>query len=118
MATPNGVVTFEVDGEAHTLRYGINELCRLEDRLQMDVTGLAAKMAAGLNMRTLRTMFACGMPGDVTDDDAGAFIDGVGLQRAGELVGEAMQAAFPSAEGKAQKPVRPAKVAAGTGSTS
>jgi hypothetical protein len=115
MATPNGEVSFEVDSTRHTLRYGINELCRLEDRLNIDVTELAKKMAAGLNMRTLRTIFACGLAADVGDEEAGAIINGVGLQRAGELVGEAMQAAFPSAEGKVQKPV---KRPAGTGSTS
>ncbi len=115
MATANGEVSFEVEGTRHTLRYGINELCRLEDRLDIDVTAIATKMAAGLNMRTLRTIFACGLGGDVGDEAAGAIINGVGLQRAGELVGEAMQAAFPSAEGKAPKPARKP---AGTGSTS
>lgn len=115
MATANGEVSFEAGGIRHTLRYGINELCRLEDRLNIDVAALGKKMAAGLNMRTLRTIFACGLSADLADDAAGAIIDAVGLQRAGELVGEAMQAAFPSAEGKAPKP---AKKPAGTGSTS
>jgi hypothetical protein len=115
MATVTGEVSFEAGGARHTLRYGINELCRLEDRLNIDVTALGQKMAAGLNMRTLRTIFACGLSGDLADAEAGDIIDEVGLQRAGELVGEAMQAAFPSAEGKAQKPARKP---AGTGSTS
>lgn len=115
MATITGEVSFEANGTRHTLRYGINELCRLEDRLSIDVAELGKKMAAGLNMRTLRTIFACGVSGDLADDTAGELIDEVGLQRAGELVAEAMQAAFPSAEGKAQRPV---KEPAGTGSTS
>ncbi len=115
MATVNGEVSFEAVGARHTLRYGINELCRLEDRLGIDVAELGKKMAAGLNMRTLRTIFACGLSNDLADIDAGTIIDEVGLQRAGELVAEAMQAAFPSAEGKVQKP---AKKPAGTGSIS
>lgn len=115
MATVTGEVSFEAGGARHILRYGINELCQLEDRLNIDVARLAQKMAEGLNMRTLRTIFACGLSGDLADDAVGKIIDGVGLQRAGELVAEAMQAAFPSAEGKAPKPARKP---AGAGSTS
>lgn len=115
MATPKGEVSFEANGTRRTLRYGINELCLLEDRLGIDVTALAAKMAAGLNMRTLRTIFACGLDTEVSDAEAGKIIDGVGLQRAGELVGEAMQAAFPQDGGDE---ANPPKAAAGTGSTS
>lgn len=115
MASVTGEVSFEADGARHSLRYGINELCRLEDRLDIDVTALAARMAAGLNMRTLRTIFACGLANDIADDEAGKLINSIGLQRAGELVGEAMQAAFPKESGKAGNP---RKAAAGTGSTS
>lgn len=115
MATPNGEVSFEVAGARYVLRYGINELCQLEDRLQIDVTDLAEKMARGLNMRTLRTMFACGLSDGKTDAEAGALIDAIGLQRAGELVGQALQASFPQAEAK---PANPRKAAAGTGSGS
>jgi hypothetical protein len=61
-------------------------------------------------------MFACGLPGIVSDDEAGVLIDAVGLQKAGELVGEALQASFPQAEAKPS--VNPRKATAGTGSRS
>lgn len=115
MATANGAVSFEAGGKRHSLRYGMNALCALEDRLGTDVSQLGTIMASGMNMRTLRTVFACGLGDKVTDAQAGDLMDELGVTRAGELVAEAMQAAFPAAEGDASDPQA---AAAGTGSTS
>lgn len=114
MASVTGVVSFEAAGARHDLRYGINALCRIEDRLGVTVFDLGQKMQAGLDVRTLRTVFACGLADDVTDDAAGDLMDELGVQRAGELVGEAFQAAFPQEKGGKTSP---RKAAAATGST-
>lgn len=114
MATANGAVEFEAIGAKRSLRFGINALCRIEDRLGYSVLQLGQKMQGGLDMRTLRTVFACGLDTSLTDDDAGEIMDAIGVQRAGELVGEAFQAAFPSGGGD-EKPGRPRKAATATG---
>lgn len=114
MARPDGAVSFEAAGARQTLRFGINQLCDIEDRLGVGVTQLGEVMKGGLSMRQLRTIFAAGVGSGITDHDAGDMIDEIGVQRAGELVGEAMQAAFPAQEGSGD----PRKAAAGTGSTS
>ena len=115
MATVNGSLTFEAAGARHTLRYGINALCEMEARLGTTVGKIGELMAAGLSMQQLRTVFACGLETPATDQEAGVLIDEIGLARAGDLVGEAMQAAFPEADGAKSSP---RKAAAGTGSTS
>ena len=115
MARPDGTVRFEAAGERHTLRFGINVLCEIEDRLGVTMAQLSETMKDGLAIKSLRTIVAAGVDGGIADATAGDLIDAIGVARAGELVGEAMQAAFPA---HSEDAARPQKAAAGTGSNS
>ena len=102
MATVNGEVRFEADGAAHVLRFGINALCALEERLGMGVQDIGAAMEGNLQLRMLRSIFWAALGATGTEQAAGALMDAVGIERASALVVEAFAAAFPSAAAQAE----------------
>lgn len=114
MATEQGIVRFEAGEATHTLVFGINALCALEDEFDCSVQEIGSKLSGGgkpVRMKDLRAIFRAGLiegwPSggmineEPTHDDAGRIMTLLGPKRATELVGEAFVAAFPDAvEGK------------------
>lgn len=119
----NGEVSFEASGETYVMVLNINALCRLEDRLDMSVQDIGAKMGETPRLSFLRTVLCVGLqahtPG-MTDERAGLLIDEIGLAEVGALISSAFSRAFQTSKGAADGDARPpkAKAKAGTGNTS
>ncbi len=109
-----GEVTFEADGRAWRLRFGVNALCRLEanvedpaeiERLVGDRDGEAPQLS------TVRAAVWAGLfdhHPEITFDDAGALIDHVGLQAMGSKIGQAIVVGLPKRRPGANPP-KPAR---------
>ena len=81
-----GEVAFEVEGRDYKLVLDFNALCEVEDVLGADGMDLARPKA-------IRAIFWAALlrhHPDVTVQDAGDLIGALGLERAGEVVAEAM----------------------------
>jgi hypothetical protein len=105
MATPNGTVSFDAGGEAHTLRFTTNALCLFEQRSGMTQLEAAQELAfakdtpLGVSAKTLRALYWAGTgKGDMTLEQAGDLVDSIGRREAVRIAIEAFDAAFPEAE--------------------
>lgn len=118
MANPiKGEVPFIADGTSYIMVYSINALCALEDKLDMAIDELGARMSGNIRMSMLRTVFWAGLieHHNLDEDEAGrliAVLDG-GVGSAGELIARAFALAFPSPE--KDPGTRPRKAAGKTG---
>lgn len=100
-----GEVAFSAEGEDYVLLLDFNALCDLEDV----VPGLMNGSAELKSPSAVRAVFHAGLAAhhaDLTVKDAGRIIQAVGLSEVAVLIGRAMEASFPKADGK---PVRPQK---------
>lgn len=88
-------IEFEAMGKTRALRFTTNRIVQLEEKAGRGIGAIAGGMGDG-KIGDVRLMIACGM--GVKPDDAGDIIDDIGLQRAVELLGQALQAAFPDAD--------------------
>lgn len=86
----------------YTLTLNVNALCDLEEAFGVDdVNEVLAKLALlqeRPSLRTLRTIFAVAMRQEhpeVTERDAGNLISEFGIDKASEVLGEAIAQAFP-----------------------
>lgn len=95
-----GGVEFEAGGKRRVLRYSMNALVRLEEATGRSVTELGELLGEGARMTDVRLMFWAALDGAPTLDEAGDVMDEIGLDRAGRLISEAFQAAFPAADGE------------------
>ncbi len=101
-------VTFDVNGVRHEMRFGVSALCELEARFGVAMADIGARLGVEKpHLSDLRTAFAAGL--GVSDDEASDIMDGVGLVRAGQLIGEALTLAFgadakPAEDAAAGKP--------------
>ena len=115
-----GEVALEHDGIVHVLRFSINEICDLEDEMDLSINEIIEVLQDEKRTRVkfLRTLFrralAGGSGADVSAKEAGDLLSEVGIQTAMEKIGEAFQAAFPVAE--KENPPKVEKV--GTGKNS
>jgi len=113
-----GEVAFSIEdgnlaGE-YTLLLDFNALCDLEE----DFPGIMEGKFELKSPTAIRKVFAVGLAEhhDLSERDAGKLIHAVGLNRVGELVGEAFAASFPEADkGKPRPQKAPAKAGAGSG---
>lgn len=103
-----GRVTFSAAGRERALRYTMNALVELEERLGSEVmqgllTGDENALARGGMFKTVRAVFAAGLRGAgdaaATEEVAGDIIDELTLTSASELMMQALQAAFPDGSG-------------------
>ena len=94
-----GVVSFEAGDDLWNLVFDFNAMCEIEDEFDMPVAEIGAKTA--WRAKEIRSLFRIGLSrhhADVSDQEAGNIITKVGAKRAGELIGEAFQAANPPKE--------------------
>lgn len=95
-----GEVSFEAMGQTWRLRYGTNALCEIEAAFGEGINATLAKLQSDdPSIRTMRTIMACGL--GVSGDEAGDIMDEIGMERSGELIGQAMTLAFPQPEANA-----------------
>ena len=116
-----GEVGFEVDGEAKVLAYDIEALCLLEDRLDMSVSKIATTLGDDPRLGFLRVVFWAGLQAHhpkTTVKEAGEMIGALKLDRAAELIGEAIVAAFPQSTEAATGGADPQPPADGIGQPS
>lgn len=91
---PAGETVFEADGAQWRLRFDLNALCHVEDRLGASLDALQARLAQP-GARDLRALLWAGLQRhhpEVTLEQAGRLCD---VAQAGEAVGRALAAAFP-----------------------
>jgi tail tube GTA-gp10-like protein len=98
-----GEVEFTHDKKVYTLRYSINAMCELEDRMGQSVVAIGALMSdpGRVKISMMRTMFWAGLRDHheaMTEADAGRLMDGIGLVEAGQMIAKAFEAAFPEAQ--------------------
>lgn len=94
MSVRRGTVLFEVDGKGHALRLGTNQLADAEDAFGLPINAIVRKMqGTDVSITDLRRFFS--IAGQMSETEAGDVMDDIGVERAGELLGEAMAAAFP-----------------------
>lgn len=108
MNSKRGGVTFEADGQTHTLRLTTNAMVQYEDKAGHSVITALQNMEGGeARITDIRRLFAV-MLGDLSEENAGEVIDAIGLQKAAEKIGEAARLAFPqsSAAGNGKAPSR------------
>jgi hypothetical protein len=90
----------------HTLTFNVNTLCDLEEAFGADdINAVLAKifdLQARPSLRTIRTIFAVAMRQDApdcTEQDAGALITEIGIQRAAQALNDGIALAFPVQDG-------------------
>ncbi len=105
MANPHkGEVSLVAGDETYILRLTINEICDLEELLNLGVNEIMAALQDqnSIRMTTLRTIFAAMLRGgghEVSERDTGVILHSVGMVRAMEKFGEAFAVAFPQSKG-------------------
>lgn len=94
-----GEVGFKVDGQDYTLLLDLNALCEAEDHVPGIMDGGLASMKS---IKAIRAVFWSGLQGhhpDVTLIKAGQIMQALGVPKAGQLIGEAMSAAWGDNKG-------------------
>ena len=94
-------IEFEALGKRWSLRMSINAICTVEAELRMPFDQALKSVRAGAIL-SLRVIFGAGLGGKVPVEAVGNIIDEIGLERAGELIGEAIALAFPEPEPEAE----------------
>ena len=107
-----GEVDFQAGGEGYTFLLDFNALCDLEE----DMPGLMDGKVELKSPKLIRKVFLVGLQArhpDLSEQDAGAIVHDVGLEKAADLIGQSFKASFPAAkDGKAP----PQKQSPGAGS--
>ena len=100
----NGV-NFTAGGNAYSIKISTNAICRIEEITGKSLTEIIAAFDEGLvSVGMIRAIFAASVLPRVSEDAAGDMIDDLTLARAGELIGQAFQSAFPESDGTANPP--------------
>ncbi len=92
-------ITFKAGREKYTLRFSFNALCLLEDETGK---GMSELFEGDMKLGTVRTTVWAGLQDehpDLEPKDVGDLIDKVGIDVVKDKLAEALQAAFPDAEG-------------------
>ena len=108
LANPvRGEITIEIEGQTYVLVFDFNVLCVLEDRLDLGVREIVAKMSGDMRGGFLRTLLWGALQThqpDITELEAGRLIGLVGLQPAIDKLMQAVALAFPKPEADATVP--------------
>lgn len=91
-------VEFEAGGARYQLRFGVNALCQIEHLTGEKFTQAAQRLQGEPSLTDLRMFWWAGL-GEVTREQAGDLMDAVGLERAAQMIVEAITLAFPAADG-------------------
>jgi hypothetical protein len=110
-----GEVEFQSLGKAWTLKLGVNAMCEIEDATGKSISEIGALLGdpKTATIKLLRTVMWGALRDhhdDIAAKDVGAVIDGIGMNEAGRLIGEAFTAATPEVK---EGDGRPRKATAG-----
>ena len=121
----NDGVLIELEGRSLRLRFSINAFCDLEDQTGLSLNEIFDQLKDRPRLSFIRQCYFCGLneaDPAITLAKAGELIGELSLQKAAELLGQAMAAAFPTDDAK--KPdgkstgANPKTPQAGTGTSS
>lgn len=102
MSERRGTIRFEAGGTTHALRLGTNQLALAEETFGLPINAIVQRMQGkDVKVTDLRRFFA--IAAGASETEAGDLMDALGIDRAGELLGAAMTAAFPPPEKGAGK---------------
>lgn len=83
-------LTFQTEEGIYSLRFSVNNLCKLEDLLGKPL----AQLGDNVGLRELRTMFYCGITPSVTMEECGDIIGDIieekGIEEVNNLVTKAL----------------------------
>ena len=94
-------IEFEALGKRWSLRMSINAICTVEAELRMTFDQALKAVQTG-SILTLRTMLGAGLGGKLPAEKVSDIIEDIGLERAGELIGEAIALAFPQPDAESE----------------
>ncbi|WP_439150831.1 GTA-gp10 family protein [Sulfitobacter sp.] len=100
-----GEITLEAGGETYRLAYTTNAMCELEDATGEALGKIVDKLNDPSNppgVKTLRLLLWAALiehQEEMTVKQAGGICDEIGMARVGEVIGEALTAAFPESSG-------------------
>ena len=105
-----GEVTLEAGGETYRLAYTTNAMCELEDATGEPLGKIVEQLGDDANppgVKTLRLLLWGALiehQEDMTIKQTGRICDDIGMSAVGDVIGKALQAAFPDAasSGKTQ----------------
>lgn len=93
--------SFSINKRQYTLTFTTNALCAFEDVSGVPIIQVAD--ADQMGATRLRQLVWAGLSHEkLSLDEAGEIIDALGFEKASKLVGNAMEKAFPAAQGKSQ----------------
>jgi len=123
--TKRGELSFSCAGKTHGFKFGMNAMCAFKDETGTSILKALRTFEEQVNadpddvdLNVLRVLFACGVVSDepVSARTAGDMMDGVGIQKASDMIIQAAKLAFPQETGgdvtSAGKPTRRKKTAA------
>lgn len=95
-----GAISFTADGAEMSLRVSTNAMAAYQDKTgEQFVVALNEFSKSPGDIVRLRNLFWAAVDADITSDVAGDMIDELGMGEVIELIGKAVQAAFPAPEG-------------------
>ncbi|HYJ44085.1 MAG TPA: hypothetical protein VEW06_06475 [Xanthobacteraceae bacterium] len=109
-----GEVGFTACGQERILRFGVNEICGLEDELGLSFQEIIARCVENPTMNVIRTVFRRAVVGaEISAEEAGAMIDELTIAHAVELLVTSHTRATPEPKDtNGSRPPKPARVPA------
>lgn len=106
---PRGAVSLDVDGDVHILRFSVNALCALEERLGQPIVKLADELSdpERMTMPRLRSFAWAALIDqhpEITETEVGRIMSDAGLSAFMTKLQEAFALQFPPADERAGAP--------------
>lgn len=105
-----GEIEIEALGRTFVMRLGTNQICELEDDLDMGINKIVERLNDPNQMKLgfMRTLVfhAVDWQGEANKTQAGDLIDDVGMDAIASKIGEAFTAAFPDGDGTENPPAK------------
>jgi hypothetical protein len=89
-----GEVEFEADDNKYVVRFGMNEICVLEEEHNLSISELLDQLQNRGSMRVIRSVFRAAITPEVSLEDAGRIIDKITAAQAIGLLMQAMERSF------------------------
>lgn len=94
-----GEVSFDAKGKTWVMCFSVNAMCEIEAETGMPIVALANSLQDenGVSLTVMRTLFHHGVVDCDSAEMAGELMHNIGINKVGDLIGEAFGAAFPDA---------------------
>jgi hypothetical protein len=106
-----GEVTFEASGKTYTFKLGTFAQAAIEAKTKQNIFKFFAQAQEAFGVADILTVFHAGLlrAHNLTEDEVADLIDELGMARVGEIMGEALNAAFAGIEAGTANPPAPRK---------